>query len=266
MAFLASSAAIDHHEHAGPPSFLRTTTFLTDHGMSVRIGFEATGNYHRPLAHHRGQASFDPTLVSSVGLAKTCEAPHNSWDKDDPKDAQVILHIMEIDAAQFFHDPLVTSTADTQELSKTHAIVSRSKTELWHRILTHYLPLCFPEAERLHRSSRTDWFLAFLEKCPTPHMITRMSREAFVADAWQVIGRKVSKERMLSDTYATAVGSVGLPVYPGSDAVRMSRRVLAEGRSLVRQSIPSSSTPKMDRTFKSRDQTLECTASVRFDS
>ena len=51
-----------------------------------------------------------------------------------------------------------------QELSKTHEIVSRSKTELWHRILTHYLPLYFPEAERFHRSSRTDWFLAFLEK------------------------------------------------------------------------------------------------------
>lgn len=41
--------------------------------------------------------------------------------------------------------------------SKTHEIVSRSKTELWHRILTHYLPLYFPEAERFHRSSRTDW-------------------------------------------------------------------------------------------------------------
>mgnify|MGYP000736830634 CR=1 FL=1 len=107
--------------------------------------------------------------------------------------------------------------ADIQELSKTHEIVSRSKTEL------------------CHRSSRTDWFLAVLEKYPAPHMITAMSREAFVADAWQVVGRKVSKERLLSDIYATAVGSVGLPVHPESDAVRMFRLVLAEGRRLVRQ-------------------------------
>ena len=138
-------------------------------------------------------------------------------------------------ATQFFHDPLVTGTADIQELSKTHEIVSRSKTELWHRILTHYLPLYFPEAERFHRNSRTDWFLAFLEKYSTPHMITAMSREAFIADAWKVVGRKVSKERLLSDIYATAVGSVGLPVQPDSDAVRMFRLVLAEGRSLIRQ-------------------------------
>jgi transposase len=215
--------------------FNRLIAILASFGLPVRVGFEATGNYHRPLAHHLGQAGFELKLVSSVGLARTREALHNSWDKNDPKDAQVILHMLEIGAVQFFHDPLVSGIADIQELSKTHEIVSRSKTELWHRILTHYLPLYFPEAERFHRNSRTDWFLAFLEKYPTPHMISSMDREAFVADAWQVVGRKVSKERLLSDIYATAVSSVGLPVHADSDAVRMFRLVLAEGRSLVRQ-------------------------------
>ncbi|SNT76963.1 IS110 family transposase [Paracoccus seriniphilus] len=215
--------------------FQRLSASLASYGLPVRVGFEATGNYHRPLAHHLGQAGFDLKLIPSVGLARTREALHNSWDKNDPKDAQVILHMLEIGAVQFFHDPLVVGTADIQELSKTHEIVSRSKTELWHRILTHYLPLYFPEAERFHRSSRTDWFLAFLEKYPTPTMITAMSQETFIADAWQVVGRKVAKERLLSDIYATAVNSVGLPVEPDSDAVRMFRLVLSEGRSLVRQ-------------------------------
>ena len=215
--------------------FERLCATLASYDLPVRIGFEATGNYHRPLAHHLGRARFELKLVSSVGLARTREALHNSWDKNDPKDAQVILHMLEIGAVQYFHDPLVVGTADIQELSKTHEIVSRSKTELWHRILTHYLPPYFPEAERFHRNSRTDWFLAFLEKYPSPHMISAMGRDAFIADAWQVVGRKVSKERLLSDIYATAVGSVGLPVHPDSDAVRMFRLVLAEGRSLIRQ-------------------------------
>ncbi|MBG6146083.1 transposase [Labrenzia sp. EL_142] len=215
--------------------FERLAGFIAGYQMPVRIGFEATGNYHRPLAYHLGQVGFDLRLVSSVALARTREALHNSWDKNDPKDAQVILHMLEIGAVQFFHDPLVNGTADIQELSKTHEIVSRSKTELWHRILTHYLPLYFPEADRFHRSARSDWFLAFLEKYPTPHMITAMTEEAFIADAWRVVGRKVSKERLLSDIYATAAGSVGLPVQPDSDAVRMFRLMLAEGRSLVRQ-------------------------------
>ena len=63
---------------------------------------------------------------------------------------------MEIGNEQFYHDPLVRGTNDIQELSKTHDIVSKSKTELWHRVLTHYLPLYFPEADRFHRSSRSD--------------------------------------------------------------------------------------------------------------
>jgi hypothetical protein len=112
-----------------------------------------------------GVSGFDLKLVSSIALARTREALHNSWDKNDPKDAQVILRMLEIGAVQVFQDPLVAGTNDIQELSKTYEMVARSKTELWHRILTHYLPLYFPEADRFHRSSRTDWFLAFLEAC-----------------------------------------------------------------------------------------------------
>jgi transposase len=67
----------------------RLTTLLTDYRRPIRIAFEATGNYHRVLAHHLGQAGFELKLVSSVALARTREALINSWDKNDPKDAQV---------------------------------------------------------------------------------------------------------------------------------------------------------------------------------
>ncbi len=215
--------------------FERLIAVLRQYGLPVRIGFEATGNYHRALAHHLGAAGFELKLISSVALARTREALHNSWDKNDPKDAQVILRMLEIGAVQFFHDPLIAGTNDIQELSKTHEIISRSKTELWHRILTHYLPLYFPEAERFHRSARSDWFLAFLEQFPSPHMISAMTKEAFIDAAWNVVGRKVSKTLLLSDIYESAKDSVGLPVAAESDALRMFRLVLAEGRGLVRQ-------------------------------
>ena len=82
--------------------------------------------------------------------------------EDDPKDAEVILHMLQIGATQIFLDPLRAGANDVQELSKTHEIVSRAKTELWHRIQGHCLPLYFAEATRFHRSSRRDWVLAFL--------------------------------------------------------------------------------------------------------
>ncbi len=215
--------------------FQRLIAILGDYSLPVQVGFEATGNYHRALIYQLGVAGFDVKLVSSVALARTREALHNSWDKNDPKDAQVILHMLQIGATQVFLDPLRAGITDIQELSMTHEIVSRAKTELWHRILGHYLPLYFPEAARFQRSSRSEWFLAFLEMFPSAHMITAMDKEDFTAAAWGVIGKKVSKSALISDIYETARCSVGLPVAADSDALRMFRMVLAEGRSLMRQ-------------------------------
>ncbi len=143
--------------------------------------------------------------------------------------------MLRIGHVQRYCDPLAHGLVDIQELSKTHEAISRSKTELWHRLLTHYLPLYFPEAERFRGNARSDWFLAFLEMFPLPAMIAALEKDAFIAAAWEVVGRKVSKHRLLSDIYETAQASIGLPVDPSSDAVVMFRMVLAEGRSLIRQ-------------------------------
>jgi hypothetical protein len=73
----------------GTDDFMRLIAILREYGMQVRIGFEATGNYHRVLMYHLGVAGLYLKLVSSVALARTREALHNRWDKNDPKDAQV---------------------------------------------------------------------------------------------------------------------------------------------------------------------------------
>lgn len=145
---------------------------LRDIGRPVLVGFEATGNYHRPLAYRLLKAGFELRLVSSVALARTREALHNGWDKNDSKDAQVILHMLKIGATQVYCDPICSGINDIQELSKTHEVISKAKTELWHRLLTHYLPLYFPGIARFAGNSRSDWFLAFLEQFPMPASIT----------------------------------------------------------------------------------------------
>jgi transposase len=208
---------------------------LRSYEAPVIVGFEATGDYHRGLAWRLGDAGFSMRLVSSVALARTREALHNGWDKNDPKDAQVILHMLKIGLSQTYYDPLIQHTNDIQELSNTHDALSRMKTETLHRILTHYLPLYFPEAERFRQNSRSDWYFAFLEQFPTPSSITALSKEVFVEAAWTVVGRKVSKARLLADIYDTAAPSVGLPVSAESSAVAMFRLVLAEMRSLIHQ-------------------------------
>lgn len=208
---------------------------LTAIGRPIVVGFEATGNYHRTLAHRLLTAGFELRLISSVALARTREALHNGWDKNDPKDAQVILHMLRIGATQRYVDPLAAGINDLQELSKTHETISRMKTQTWHRILTHYLPLYFPEIARFAGNSRSDWFLALLERFPTPASISALDREAFSAAAWPLIGRKVSKARLINDIYETASASTALPVPEDSAAITMFRMVIAQGRSLIHQ-------------------------------
>jgi hypothetical protein len=64
--------------------------------------------------------------------------------------------MLRVGATQRYVDPLATGINDLQELSNTHEAVSKAKTETWHRILTHYLPLYFPEIERFAGNSRSD--------------------------------------------------------------------------------------------------------------
>ncbi len=103
--------------------------------------------------------------------------------------------MLKIGATQTYLDPICSGINDIQELFKTHEIISKTTTELWHWLLTHYLPLYFPEIARFAGNSRSDWFLAFLERFPTPGSIMAHLKEDFIEAAWDVVGRKVSKAR-----------------------------------------------------------------------
>src|SRR5688572_22513827 len=105
----------------------RLIALLSGFRQAVTCGFEATGNYHRSIAWRLMQAGFEGRLVSSLALARTREALHNGWDKNDPKDAQVILHMLRIGATQHYHDPLMAGVNDLQELSKTHEAISKAR-------------------------------------------------------------------------------------------------------------------------------------------
>jgi len=110
-----------------------------------RIGFEATGNYHRTLGYRLVAEGLDVCLISSLASARYREVMFNSWDKNDPKDAFTLLQLLKQGITQTYVDPVATGIHDIQELSKTYWNITMSRTRLQHSILTHYLPLYFPE-------------------------------------------------------------------------------------------------------------------------
>lgn len=215
------------------PEIERFVAVLQALECRCEIAFEPTGDYHRPLAYALGQAGFKLSLVSSLAVARTRDAMFNSWDKNDPKDAQVILHLLKNGTTQRYRDPLMTGHLDLQEMANTYQQVSLRKVRLQHSLITHHLPLYFPEAERYLHSSRAEWFTALLLFTPCPAAVRQYSKAAFVkAASERLTGRKVDRARWLADFYETACQSVGVPVAPESETVRMLRLVLEEYRAL----------------------------------
>ena len=186
---------------------------------SIYVAFEATADFHRNIAYWLQAHGAQCYLVSSLASARAREMLFKTWDKHDRKDAHVILYLMQQGLMQPFYDPLVMGTMDIQELSNTYHQISLARTRCQHSLVNHYLTLYFPEMERYLHNSRAEWFCRFLLKYPTPTSITRHKQATFVKHAWELVGRKVAKQRFLDELYETATTSIAIPIDPGSLAV-----------------------------------------------
>lgn len=91
----------------------------------------------------------------------------NSWDKNDPKDAQVILQMLRRGAYQRYVDPQIAGHHDLQELAKTYYQVSRARTKVQPSLINHSLPLYFPKMHRYWCPPlATDDSCVFCSSCP----------------------------------------------------------------------------------------------------
>lgn len=212
----------------------RLVKLLKSQGVQCQVALEPTGNYHRPLAHRLLSEGFEVHLVSSVAAARFREAMFNSWDKNDPKDTVVILELLKQGMVLRYYDPVTEGIHDLQEISRTYTQITLARTRLQHSILTHHLPLYWPEFGRYWHSSRADWFARFLILFPVPEAVSRLDREAFVQAAWSVVGRKVSKRAKIEEIYELASQTIALPIDPDSLAVQAFRLQLERYLSLNR--------------------------------
>jgi transposase len=214
--------------------FFKLGVSLVCSGCTCRIAFEATGDYHGPLAYFLQAHGFSLSLVSSIAVAYTRNALYNSWDKNDPKDAQVILHLLKAGTTQVYYDPLESHSNDLHEMANTYLQTSLWKVRLYHSIVTPFLPLYFPEAERYLHSTRAEWGTQLLLLVPCPAAVSKHSLEKFLQATRRLPGQKTDKTRWLTDFYQAAQNSIGLPVAEDSEAIRMFRVVLNEYLHLCR--------------------------------
>lgn len=193
--------------------------FLRELPTPVRIGFEPTGVYHRPLAFRLVQSGFDVVLIASLACARYREAMVTSWDKNDLKDTQVLLELLKQGVTMRYVDPLLAGWHDIQEVSKTYWQVTLARTRVRHSLLTHFLPLYWPEFARFWRASRSEAFCRMLHAFPTPASITPTDCDTFIKAACLPAGRKVNKRAWLTEIYELAGRSIALPAAVESPAV-----------------------------------------------
>lgn len=214
---------------------LALTNFLTKQQATVIAALEATADFHRTLAYALAEAGIQVHLASSLACARVREALYNSWDKHDRKDAQVILHLLQQGMTKPFHDPLRAGILDIQELSNTYHQIAKARSKCLHSLVNHYLTLFFPEIERFLHTSRAEWFCQFLLRFPTPGSITQLDLETFITTASDLVGRKVSKRRVLTELYEIAQSSIALNVPEDSLAVQTFRLQVQRYLDLTQQ-------------------------------
>src|SRR5262245_4733864 len=110
----------------------RLVDLLRHRDGRIRVAMEPTGTYHRPLAHRLTTEGFEVSLVSSLAAARFRDAMFNSWDKNDPKDALVILDLLKQGKVLRYYDALHAGTHDLEELSKTYMQIALARTRLHH--------------------------------------------------------------------------------------------------------------------------------------
>lgn len=214
---------------------LKLCAFLHAQDLPVTVALEATADFHRPIAYALAESGFMVHLASSLACARVREALYNSWDKHDRKDARVILYLLEQRMTQPFHDPLRAGYLGVQELANTYHQIAQARSRCLHSLLNHYLALFFPEMEKFHETSRAEWFCRFLIRFPTPSAIMALDRQAFIEAAWDLVGRKVAKTRVLNELYETAQHSIGLPISEDSLAVQTYRLQIKRYLDLTEQ-------------------------------
>lgn len=197
----------------------RFAGFLHQLPSPCRVAVEPTADYHRTLAFFLLKQGFDVVFVSSLAGARLREATFNSWDKNDPKDAQVILRLLKLGMTQRYCDPLLAQTHDLQELSKTYHHIACVRARLQHLLVTHYLTLYFPEFERFWVTQRNEWFIKFLIRFPTPESIRKLDFQPFREIVSELMGRRVHKDAKIAEIYSLAERSIALPVPEHSLAV-----------------------------------------------
>ena len=86
--------------------FHKLANILNETNVPIFIGLEATGYYHKAIAHFLLQQKFNISIISSIAVTSTRDAKY-SRDKHNIRDAKVILYLLKAGIVQYYYAPII---------------------------------------------------------------------------------------------------------------------------------------------------------------
>lgn len=105
--------------------FDRLIGFLPPLSGPCGVGIGPTINSHSHISYQLLMSRFEVICINSKAVASYRDAMFNSCNKNDPKDAAVILEMLRRQSFQRYVDPVEAGTYALQEVAKAYYEVSR---------------------------------------------------------------------------------------------------------------------------------------------
>jgi transposase len=197
----------------------------------VVIGFEPTGNYHKPLGAYLIKCGSMVVLVSGVAVKRNRELLDGRWDKHDTKCAANVADLISQGKCLYYESPSAT-ISNLRALLSLRKRLKKEEHSLKMRIRNGLIAKHFPELDRYYGVCESE-NLAIVRWCLDPREIANMEFNRFC----QVVTsreRGTAQRRRLSAIWNMACDSIGCLT---GEASEFEARVLVEKLKQVRQYI-----------------------------
>jgi transposase len=132
---------------------LQVEAIKVEHGLErVVLGWEPTGNYHKPLGEYLIRKGHDVVLVGGTAVKKNRELLDNRWDKHDTKDAANVADLISQGKCLFYEYPSL-ALRELRDLLSFKRRLKKQEHGYRVRIRNHLLAQYFPEMDSYYEQS-----------------------------------------------------------------------------------------------------------------
>ena len=195
-----------------------------EHGLIKAVFvLEATGNYHKPLAHWLSEQQELVVVASNKSIADNRQSLDGRWDKNDTKDSANAADLASQGKCQYLEQP-ENAIVELRSLLSLRRRLKKEAHRLRMQIRNGLVAKYFPEFDRLWGKCLSE-NLAIVRWCLDPRKIAALRFNDFLGLV-TTRDRGLRQVKRLRSIYEVASISIGCPM---GEAARFEARQLADG-------------------------------------